>query len=87
MFSLLFSKASKLFLLATFVSISVWAFPTPGPQREVIPNVGAKRDLVARTVTTLSGADISSYTPFTQFARAAYCDPTKIKTWTCGGEC
>ncbi|KAJ3844688.1 Alpha/Beta hydrolase protein [Lentinula raphanica] len=38
-----------------------------------------------RTVTTLSTAQISSFAPFTQFARAAYCDG--FKDWTCGAAC
>ncbi|KAJ3988503.1 Alpha/Beta hydrolase protein [Lentinula detonsa] len=38
-----------------------------------------------RTVTTLSAAQISSFAPFTQFARAAYCDG--FQDWTCGAAC
>jgi len=88
MFSLSFAKASKFLLLATLVSSSVWASPIPEPEPEAAPseNVEVERDLVPRAVAALSSADISSYTPFTQFARAAYCDPAKVKTWTCGGE-
>lgn len=87
MFSPSFSKASKTLLLATLLSSSVWASPIPEPEPEAAPskNVEVERDLVSRAVTALSSADISSYTPFTQFARAAYCDPAKVKTWTCGG--
>ncbi|KIK67315.1 hypothetical protein GYMLUDRAFT_238620 [Collybiopsis luxurians FD-317 M1] len=38
-----------------------------------------------RTVTTLSAAELSSFAPFTQFARAAYCDG--FQDWTCGDAC
>ncbi|KAJ3802954.1 alpha/beta-hydrolase, partial [Lentinula aff. detonsa] len=38
-----------------------------------------------RTATTLSAAQISSFAPFTQFARAAYCDG--FQDWTCGAAC
>ncbi|KAJ4477072.1 alpha/beta-hydrolase [Lentinula edodes] len=38
-----------------------------------------------RTVTSLSTAQFSSYAPFTQFARAAYCDG--FQDWTCGAAC
>jgi hypothetical protein len=70
------------FLLGTLVSSPVWAFPVPEP--EAAPSENIERDLVTREVTPLSAEDISSYTPFTQFARAAYCGPTV--PWTCGGE-
>ena len=89
MFPLSFSRASKLFLLAAVVSSSAWASPVPGPGPSAVPteNVEVERDLVPRAVTALSIADISSYSSFTQFARAGYCDPAKVRTWTCGGEC
>ncbi|KAJ3883582.1 alpha/beta-hydrolase [Lentinula edodes] len=38
-----------------------------------------------RTVTSLSTVQFSSYAPFTQFARAAYCDG--FQDWTCGAAC
>ncbi|KAJ4483309.1 Alpha/Beta hydrolase protein [Lentinula aciculospora] len=38
-----------------------------------------------RTVTTLSAAQISGYAPFTQFARAAYCNG--FQDWSCGAAC
>lgn len=85
MFSPSFSKASKTLLLATLLSSSVWASPISEPEAAPSKNVEVERDLVSRGVTALSSVDISSYTPFTQFARAAYCDPAKVKTWTCGG--
>jgi len=84
MFPLSFPKASKFLLLASLVSLSVWASPVPEPGPS--GDVEVERDLVPRAVTALSSADISSFTPFTQFARAAYCDPAKVRTWTCGGE-
>ena len=85
MFPLSFSKASKFLLLASLVSPSVWASPVPGPTPS--ENVEDERDLVPRAPTALlTSTDISSYVPFAQFARAAYCDPAKIRSWTCGGE-
>jgi len=84
MFPLSFSKASEFLLLASVVSLSVWAYPVPEPGTS--ENVGVEGDLVPSVVTALSSAEISSYTPFTQFARAAYCNPAKVRTWTCGGE-
>ena len=36
-------------------------------------------------ITTLSSAKISSFTPFTYFASAAYCNPSTTISYTCGG--
>ncbi len=41
--------------------------------------------LEARDATKLSAEQLASYSPFTQFARAAYCPSTKIIPWECGG--
>lgn len=79
-------KALGFFPLVTLVSSFVWAPPVLEPKPEDAPEENAERDLVTRAVNALSIADISSYAPSTWFARAVYCDPTKIKTWTCGGE-
>jgi hypothetical protein len=38
-----------------------------------------------RTTTALSSQDFDAFTPFTQFARAAYCPTAKIMNWSCGG--
>lgn len=79
-------KALGFFPLVTLVSSFVWVPPVLEPKPEDAPEENAERDLVTRAVNALSIADISSYAPSTWFARAVYCDPTKIKTWTCGGE-
>jgi hypothetical protein len=39
-----------------------------------------------RRSAALASDVVSGFTPFTQFARAAYCDPTKLTNWTCGGK-
>ncbi|KAH7869646.1 alpha/beta-hydrolase [Lentinula edodes] len=44
-------------------------------------------DLERRTVTTLSATELSSFAPFTQFARAAYCGTDILQDWTCGEAC
>ena len=80
MLSTFFSTPSVLFLAATLLFASVEAIPLPGT-----PEV-AERDLEARTVSVLSTTDISSFTPFTQFARAAYCPQSKVNNWSCGRE-
>ncbi|KAH9887337.1 alpha/beta-hydrolase [Cubamyces lactineus] len=41
----------------------------------------------ARDVTPLSSTDLAGLAPYTQFARAAYCDPSKIVNWSCGEAC
>jgi hypothetical protein len=68
------------FLAITLLFTSVGALPLPE-----IPEA-AKRDLEARAVTLMSAATISDFTPFTQFARVAYCPQSKVNTWSCGGE-
>ena len=45
-----------------------------------------KRDLEARAVGLLSLIDLSGFTSFTQFMRAAYCPQSKIKNWNCRGK-
>ena len=80
MLSPFFSTASKFIIAVTLLSASVEALPLPG-----IPEV-AERNLETRAVKIVSATDISSFTPFTQFARAAYCQPSKIKNWNCGRE-
>ena len=80
MLSSFFSTASNFILAVTLLFASVEAIPLPR-----IPEV-VERNLENRAVNVVSAADISSFTPFTQFARAAYCQPAKIKNWSCGRE-
>ncbi|KAI1789485.1 alpha/beta-hydrolase [Ganoderma leucocontextum] len=43
--------------------------------------------LQARDATKLSAEQLASYSPFTQFARAAYCASSKLIPWNCGEAC
>lgn len=36
-------------------------------------------------MTGLNYTDLSRFTPYIEFARAAYCDSSKIPGWKCGG--
>jgi hypothetical protein len=38
-----------------------------------------------QSITALSSTQISSFTPFTFFASAAYCNPSTTINFTCGG--
>ena len=38
-----------------------------------------------QAITQLSSSQISSYTPFSYFASAAYCKPSTTINWNCGG--
>ncbi|TFL02251.1 alpha/beta-hydrolase [Pterulicium gracile] len=38
-------------------------------------------------VTSVPASTLAGYAPYTQFARAAYCDTNKVATWSCGGAC
>ncbi|GLB38530.1 putative alpha beta-hydrolase [Lyophyllum shimeji] len=40
-----------------------------------------------RRAAALAANQLSSLVPFTQFARAAYCEPKKIEGWNCGQAC
>ena len=79
MFSTSFPTAYIFYLAAALLFTSTGAIPLPGTS-EV-----DERDLETRAVSLLSAADISGFTPFTQFARAAYCQQPKVKNWSCGG--
>ena len=37
------------------------------------------------TVTKLEHVQLDAYTPYIEFARAAYCSPNKVTGWECGG--
>jgi hypothetical protein len=37
------------------------------------------------TVTKVNYTHLDTYTPYIEFARAAYCDSNKIAGWKCGG--
>ncbi|KAF8184465.1 lipase [Pholiota molesta] len=37
--------------------------------------------------STLSSAQIAAFRPFTFYASAAYCHPSKLLSWTCGANC
>lgn len=80
MLSTLFSITPVFLLAATLLFTAVGAMPLPGVL-EV-----AERDVEASPVSLLSPTDISGFTSFTQFARAAYCPQSKIKNWSCGGK-
>ncbi|KAI0824923.1 alpha/beta-hydrolase [Trametes gibbosa] len=71
MLSLFSLAAASLFVLTAGAA----ALPAPPLARE------------ADAVSVVSSVDPSSFTPFTQFARAAYCDSSKVLSWTCGDAC
>ena len=37
-------------------------------------------------MTVLTSNQIDGFTPYIEFARAAYCDSSKIAGWKCGGK-
>ncbi|CUA77084.1 Lipase [Rhizoctonia solani] len=48
----------------------------------------ASPTLVSRAgVTPLSAQEIASYEPYALLARAAYCSPAQLRTWSCGTAC
>ncbi|RDB17931.1 Lipase [Hypsizygus marmoreus] len=47
----------------------------------------SRRPSSERRAAALSASQLSDLSPFTQFARAAYCEPEKIEGWKCGQAC
>ena len=65
------------FALVTFLlNVGVYAIHS-------LPSIQSMHELVG--VIQLSPAQLAAFVPFTQFARAAYCDPSIIAGWNCGG--
>ncbi|KAF9256524.1 lipase class 3 family protein [Marasmius fiardii PR-910] len=61
------------FAILLFVSFVALASPTPMEKRQAITAVPAEQ--------------IAAFKPFTFYAAAAYCPPTKTSTWNCGKLC
>ncbi|EIM81619.1 alpha/beta-hydrolase [Stereum hirsutum FP-91666 SS1] len=76
------SSSSLVALLITAVSTAALPPRTRNGATDI-----ARVDISSRSVTTLTSSQLSAFTPFTQFARAAYCDPSVITGWTCGEAC
>lgn len=55
------------------------------PHLPNIDGVDTQRPIPLRA-TPISGEELAAFTPFTQFARAAYCPSEYIKDWSCGGK-
>ncbi|KAF8141365.1 Alpha/Beta hydrolase protein [Boletus edulis] len=50
--------------------------------------VQASLALVSRqSITSLTTSQIDTFTPYTHFASAAYCDPSMTLSWSCGANC
>lgn len=67
-------------LLALSGTVGAVAVPHPIYQRDTASFINPS------AVTTLSSSDLSSFLPYEQFAKVAYCSLDKITQWTCGGE-
>ncbi len=68
-------------VLALLCSLAV-AIAVPNPSLDA--PILAKKS--ADTVTQLSASALAALAPYTQFARAAYCDSSKVTGWACGGK-
>ncbi|OBZ71698.1 Lipase [Grifola frondosa] len=73
-------------LLCTVLSSAAGVFAAPA--RISVPVQRDQSEIERRDgVTTLSLSQFAAFTPFTQFARAAYCASSKITNWQCGQAC
>ncbi|KAF8075189.1 Alpha/Beta hydrolase protein [Lyophyllum atratum] len=43
--------------------------------------------LEARSITTLTAAQVATYKPYSYYAAAAYCQPANTLAWNCGTNC
>lgn len=43
--------------------------------------------LEKRQIQTLSPGAIAAFKPYSFYAASAYCDPSTLMKWTCGGAC
>jgi hypothetical protein len=39
------------------------------------------------TIITITSAQVNTFTPYTYYASAGYCNPSVTKTWNCGANC
>jgi len=49
------------------------------------PYLPVMKKAVARSLPVLSSAEVSSFRPFSFYASTAYCQPSQILSWQCGG--
>ncbi|PCH40107.1 hypothetical protein WOLCODRAFT_23846 [Wolfiporia cocos MD-104 SS10] len=67
----------------------VWSFArvSAAPASSRVSRRSSPSFIDPSVVTTLTSDEISTFTPYTQFARAAYCVSSIITDWTCGQAC
>ncbi|KAE9386984.1 lipase [Gymnopus androsaceus JB14] len=49
--------------------------------------MGATTSTTTSTLSTLTTTQIDSFTPYTHYASAGYCNPSTTLSWTCGADC
>ena len=47
---------------------------------QAFPNLSSRQ-----SITALTTAQISAFTPYTYYASAGYCTPSQTLAWNCGG--
>jgi len=58
--------------LLLFAALGAFAAPT-------------ESTLEKRQIQTISPGDVAAFKPYSFYAASAYCEPSVLKTWTCGG--
>ncbi|KAH8082433.1 alpha/beta-hydrolase [Cristinia sonorae] len=62
--------------------------PSTEPQVDAVDiEVSRVKAVAASVVTVVSAGQLASFSPYTQFARAAYCPSEKLTNWNCGDAC
>jgi hypothetical protein len=70
---------SSVLLLALLHSLGVTAMPSLNPQSAPV------RRAQVTSLTTVTPSQLAGFAPYTEFARAAYCPPSIVQGWQCGG--
>lgn len=71
-------------LVSLLVSSTILAAPTDS---DIFPEGDAHLGPRASAITTMTTAQVNTFTPYTYYAAAGYCNPSVTKTWTCGANC
>lgn len=64
-------------LLLHFAQLAIVAFAAPVANHTLE---------VRQSVSTLTAAQVAGYKPYSWYAAAAYCPPTRTLAWNCGSE-
>lgn len=80
-------------LLPLLAALTALAAPVDNVNSTVSPVVDVAVDskpavdVLLAGVTAMTSAQVNALTPYTYYTSAGYCNPSVIRTWTCGANC